>query len=110
MNGTEQRLHRTAVQTLAKQTDERIDAICTTFDGALAILEAKLRDGVNQERTHRLDLAKEQRSYVDGALAELRRSTVASDDYLGARLRRLESLTFWHRLWWLLSGRLPEGK
>jgi len=54
-------------------------------------------EAVSKERTHRLELAKEQRDYVDG---EDRRLT-----YRIAYLERLSCRGFFGRLKWLLLGR-----
>lgn len=60
---------------------------------------------IGEERTHRLQLANEQRAYVDAADRELRRSLVASHDDIGARINRHERMTLWQRLTWLVTGK-----
>lgn len=68
---------------------------------------------ISDERTHRLKLAEDQRSYVDGADADIKRE-LRTDRQLATgslhnRIVVFESLTFWQRLRWLAIGRLPTA-
>lgn len=66
---------------------------------ALAEHTRTLEALVDAERTHRLDLAKEQRAYVDQADTQLMRRLTA--------LERIVRLGFFGRLRWLLTGATP---
>lgn len=61
---------------------------------------------IGAERSHVLRLAEEQRRYVDGADAGLRRHIVERGIQLADRIYVFESMTFWQRLRWLLLGDL----
>lgn len=93
MNGAEQRQRATAVN----RAEARLDHIEPVII-ALAEEIVKNRDAaaaaVNDERTHRLKLADEQRGYVDAEdRATLLRAKAA-----------FTSMTFWQRLRWLVRG------
>lgn len=92
MNGTEQRQRATAVN----RAEARLDDIELVIQ-ALAEEIVKNRDttaaAVNDERTHRLKLAVEQRAYVD----DENRKTL----YLFANFK---FMTAWQRLRWLVRG------
>ncbi len=97
MNPSEQKNHKTALTTLSRETADAFDA-----------LTVRIAKEISNERTHRLKLADEQRSYVDAADRELRRSMVASDDDLGGRLKGFQSMTLWCRIRWIITGRIDE--
>lgn len=65
---------------------------------------------IGDERTHRLKLADEQRAYVDGADAGLRRLSVERGIQLADRIYVFEALTFLERLRWLFLGELPPAR
>jgi hypothetical protein len=92
MNGTEQRARHVAIRTAEKRLDD-----VETFLTALAAEIVKDREGylraVNEERTHRLKLADEQRAYVD---REDRKQECA--------LAAFKTMTFWQRLRWFVRG------
>jgi hypothetical protein len=67
---------------------------------AIAGLQEQLQNvaaRIDAERTHRLELAAQQRRYVDDA-----------DQRLDRRLQRLERLSWRGRLRFVFTGRLPE--
>lgn len=96
MNGIQQKNHTTAVAALEAAMSDGLDTINDRL-GTLGVRihqEAdRARESINDERTHRLKLAEEQRDYVDRENAEIR-----------ARLFLFMSMTFWQRLMWLLRG------
>lgn len=115
MNQVQQRSHRTATQTLARQLealsddattligalDERVAQNAKAFASALSEEQSKriqlaeeLRGLIVAERTHRLKLADEQRLYVDRV-----------DKITYGQLERFIGRGFWARLNWLLTGR-----
>jgi uncharacterized protein (DUF3084 family) len=55
---------------------------------------------VNEERTHRLKLAEEQRAYVDEEDNKLYKYIQATESHLA----RFTHRTFWQRFKWLLFG------
>lgn len=108
MNPTEQKTHQTALRDLENATSDRMDSLETLCH---QIFEAA-RDGINEERTHRLKLANEQRGYVDNEDRQIRQccqerwnETSATTKRLGDRISELRDRGFWSRLNWLLSGR-----
>ncbi len=101
MNGTEQRAHHTAVTRLAGDVE-------TMFDD----LHAKTRTGfervsqaINDERTARLKLAREQRSYVENEDRKLYNVLHEAHLVLVQSHHAFRSRGFWSRLNWLLTGR-----
>lgn len=71
-----------------------------------------LRAAINNERTHRLQLANEQRAYVDGADAQLKaycrerfEANIREHARMDASVAELRQRGFWGRLNWLLTGR-----
>lgn len=114
MNGTEQKAHQRVTDALDKRLgdlelivtalDERVSAIALAARTEIAAAERDARELINAERTHRLNLAKEQRTYVDGRDIEvqaicLRHSRLTYDDLIALRDRG-----FWGRLSWLIRG------
>jgi len=89
MNATEQRTHRTVTQSL----ESRIGALETVV-AQHGINDEWLKAAIGEERTHRLKLANEQRSYVDG---EDRKISQALNQHCGMSLLA--------RLRWLFLGR-----
>lgn len=66
----------------------------------------ELRVLIGQERTHWLELADQQRDYVDRVVNERKLEARAENDLLENWIRRFESMTFLQRLRWLLAGQL----
>lgn len=110
LNGTEQRRHSTVthaldlrladVETLVaedlpslRRKHAQLEEFCRTEDERTRML-------INDERTHRLKLANEQRSYVDNEDRLLRQSI----QQLQCRTVLLSQSTFWQRLRWLVRG------
>lgn len=107
MNGTEQTNHRTVTSQLRRE----FDAASTETTRALHVCADRLRahdrdairleKAINDERTHRLRLADEQRGYVDARDNDVLRAVEAVND----RATAFVSRGFWSRLNWLLTGR-----
>src|SRR5690242_19296355 len=105
MNHGEQQTHRTRVLQLEALLKEHEKESRMTLQNAYLELSEK----IGQERTHRLKLAEEQRSYVDGADRTIRHHIESLD----ARLLLQETAfthfsrprSFWARLGWLFTGR-----
>ncbi len=107
MNGTQQKNHSTALSELAGGLNEfasaslermvEIEQSLTHAHQSVKFAHAeiaRLETALNNERTHRLELADQQRSYVDRADMEVLDS-----------LRRLRDRSFLSRLNWLITGR-----
>lgn len=105
MNGTEQKAHTkvtdgldarlTTVEEVLTALDERVSAVAKAAKAEIAVAlqqaDAKTRELVGEERTHRLTLAQEQRAYVD-------RGDKPADVF------RDRTRTGWGRLTWLIRG------
>ena len=103
MNPTEQKNHKTALQGLeatvidiAESAKSRMD----TIDESITQVALRASNDVGEERTVRLKLAEEQRSYVDYEDRMLRHSIQELQ-----RQPVLVTSTFWERLRWLVAGR-----
>ena len=97
MNPIQQRNHRTAVETLANTTSDALESVAARFIEQEARIESVNRDfmnAINEERTHRLKLADQQRAYVD-----------AGDRTVLQAFQVFKLRGFWSRLNWLLTGR-----
>lgn len=96
MNSTEQRNHKTVREDLdaqARVTADALEAVaerCDTLDRTTSVLATRISD----ERTHRLQLAIEQRGYVDACDSEIK-------GYVQRHIER----GFWSRFNWLFTGR-----
>lgn len=104
MNPTQQRNHRTVTHTIAQSVEQIAAAAAARMD--------RLERAINDERTHRLKLAEEQRGYVDARDRELREccwerwdSTSQTTKRLFDEIGELRNRGFWSRLNWLLTGR-----
>ena len=97
MNGTEQRKHRTAMATVEANMIEALEALTERLE-ALELDEATdvkaIMAAIGDERTDRLKLADEQRTYVD-----------RGDKNTDAKVDRFIARGFWSRLNWILFGR-----
>jgi len=104
MNAAEQRNHK-------RRTDELTDgleALAKAFDERIVEVLGECRAMVGAERTHRLKLADEQRSYVDAADRQMAlQMDGAAKVALAHTVEATEVLRrgFWSRLNWLLTGR-----
>jgi hypothetical protein len=100
MNGTEQKNHRTVTQDLSRAVEVIANSTAQRLE-AHGVELVRLRESIGAERTHRLDLAKEQRGYVDNQdqLVGRRVDALASD------LFTFQHRGFWSRLNWLVTGR-----
>lgn len=105
MNPAEQRDH--------KRRTDMLEARIVEAEGnarqALMNVGTEIMQQVRNERTHRLKMAEEQRTYVDDADRRLREFIEAQDTRLLAQETRLTaylSLTFWGRLRWLFTGQV----
>ena len=106
MNPSEQKNHKTALATLGRETADAFDALTSRLGEEHRKVVEFVTKEIGQERTHRLKLADEQRSYVDAQDRELRRDMEATDRLLNQRFLMLESLTLWGRIRWMVTGRL----
>ena len=110
MNATEQRQHTRATDALdARLTNAEL--VLTAVDERVAQAVALLESRINQEHTHRLQLADEQRDYVDYEDRRLRETCQARWDETAITTRRLaldlyrhQHMTFWQRLGWIVRG------
>jgi hypothetical protein len=111
MNGTEQRNHRKVTTDLARAVEQVAHSAAQRLDSHGAQI-ARLEKAISDHRTHVIQLAAEQRGYVDGRDRELSvRIEDVSGDH-GARIGNLMAAHtgftcrgFWSRLNWLLTGR-----
>lgn len=104
MNGDEQKNHRVVTQELGRT----LATVAETTASQLSVL----RSSINNERTHRIALADEQRAYVDARDKELRVCCQERWDSVSVTTKRLAdrhgefvARGFWSRLNWLLTGR-----
>ena len=107
MNPTEQKQHK-------RRTDELAESI-TTLETAVADAVDHLRVAIGDDRTFRIEEARQQRSYVDAADRDLRRlsderwtaTNDAQRNIMNLSERQTEPLrrSFWGRLKWLIVGR-----
>jgi len=110
MNPTEQRQHTRATDALdARLTNAEL--VLTAVDERVAQAVALLESRINQEVTHRLKLADEQRDYVDYEDRRLRQTcqarwdeTALATQRLALDLYRFQMMTWWQRLVWILVG------
>lgn len=112
MNGEQQRERATAIMALEgkfKEFTEVVEAAYLQeekerkFDDEAIRHTANdnlnyCRNLVNEEHTHRLKLAEEQRYYVDATDMSLARCI--------DRVEKLNLLHFWGRIWWMLTGNI----
>ena len=110
MNATAQRTHTRATDALdARLTNAEL--VLTAVDERVAQAVALLEDKINDEHTHRLQLADEQRRYVDYEDRRLRQTcqarwdeTAATTQRLAVDLYRFQMMTWWQRLVWIVLG------
>jgi len=110
VNGTDQRTHTRATDALdARLTNA--ETVLTAVDERVAHAVALLESRINQEVTHRLKLADEQRDYVDHEDRRLRETCQARWDATADTTRRLslefcrhQHMTFWQRIGWIVRG------
>jgi len=110
VNGTDQRIHTRATDALdARLTNAEL--VLTAVDERVAQAVALLESRINQEVTHRLTLAADQRDYVDVEDRRLRATCQARRDETAITSRRLAMdlyrhahMTFWQRIGWILRG------
>ena len=91
MNSTEQRERFTAVSRVEKRLDD-VEIVLAGLVEALKTERDQRMRADDQERTHRLDLAREQRAYVDD-----------SDHRLRASFAEFRWSPVWARWRWLLG-------
>ncbi len=104
MNGTQQKAHHTAVSALENATAEAIEGLVEAVENerqTRAAEDTRLTTDIGIERTHRLELAEQQRNYVDAADRRLDRIIEAETFDRRAFVGR----GFWSRLNWLFTGR-----
>lgn len=116
VNPAEQRTHKNRLEAVDKSVKEYIKATDDAFAAVNDLFDAhkgKLADldrAINDERTHRLKLAEEQRKYVDSQ----NRAQQRQIDTLIEDTKVLRSQSLWERLKWLFEGvnqdRLEESK
>jgi hypothetical protein len=73
----------------------------------LVVQLAELRADIGTERTHRLKLADEQRSYVDAADRDTRQAVDRIVRFAVERLQRFERMSLGARLRWAFTGYTP---
>ena len=111
MNATEQRQHKSRLEELSKTIEQVVEAVNQRLEYQ-SNRTVSLDEAINQERTHRLKLAEEQRRYVDRLEKELRDAMVHYAALHSEAIQRLtldthvltKSSTFWDRLVWLFIG------
>ena len=91
MNSTEQRERFTAVSRVEKRLDD-LETVVTALIAELGVEREQRMRADQDERTQRLDLAREQRSYVDEA-----------DHRLRASFAEFRWSPVWARLRWLVG-------
>jgi hypothetical protein len=67
----------------------------------------ELRANISAERTHRLELADQQRAYVDGGDRDTRQAVDRIVRFAVERLQRFERMSLWARLRWAFTGYTP---
>lgn len=77
--------------------DEALDTIARLQNDVRALEEDNFKR-VHAECTARLELAKQQRAYID---SEIRKAALTAHDNLNAFAR----MPWWRRWWWVVSGR-----
>lgn len=108
MNNTEQKHHKTVTGELRQDIKKLAEAFDKELEENTVAIRSDYRKEIGEERTARLKLAEEQRSYVDGENKELRRRYDALS--IDSRKYREFLTSPWYvRWWWMLSGWLPEN-
>lgn len=108
MNEREQRQHKSRLEELTKTIEEMVAMVDQRLTYQTNRVDG-LDRSINDERTHRLKLAEEQRRYVDRLERELRDTMVHYFAVHSEEIERLKSpTTFWDRLRWLFTGNLSS--
>jgi len=108
VNPTEQKAHTKTTDALAARLDD-LELFVAALDERVSGVATAAQASIGQERTHRLQLAEQQRTYVDGAdrqlrvVIEERRSAILAE--VGAAIGELRARTLWGRLRWICFGR-----
>lgn len=108
MNTAQQAARRTQYENIRADMARLAQAWDDELAEKLGALADQLATQVGAERTARLDLAKEQRSYVDGADAVIKRQVNNIEEVVvtEAQLRlKMDLGGLWGRLRWLLTGK-----
>jgi len=112
MNATEQRKHTTVVAQLAADVETVLDGLSKEMLERFLVEEKTRNEAVGQERTHRLELAKEQRNYVDAENRKLREccqerwdASAKTHKTFADAIYGFQHRGFWSRLNWLITGR-----
>lgn len=107
MNASEQRKHTTALDDLAAAMEDFV----TATEERIVNFEKDIRQTVSDERTHRLKLADEQRTYVDARDRDLRDRADAREstqnalrEAIWAAIIGLRDRSFMGRLKWVIFG------
>jgi hypothetical protein len=100
VNGTEQQARHTAVTRVERQLTD-VQTVAEALDQKVAEVAKTTLAAINDERTHRLKLAEEQRAYVDGEDRVLSRRITS----LVHELDDQRGWTFVQRWRWLFTGR-----
>jgi len=96
MNGKQQRTQRTMREELQTVTDAMVEEI-DALGGKLAILRDETRVLVGKEHTARLEMAGQERDYVDRTTKPL--------DIEREAARAFRARGFWARINWIFTGR-----
>lgn len=114
MNAAEQKAHRTVTRDLGDRLDA-IEPVVEAIEARVSGIFADFDTRLHEERTHRLQLAREQRDYVDGEDRKLRTccqerwdSTNQTTKRLADGLAMFRAMTFWQRVRWLVTGRVTN--
>lgn len=107
MNTHEQKHHKTVTDELRQDIKKLAEAFDKELEENTVAIRSDYRKEIGEERTARLKLAEEQRSYVDGEDKELRRRL----DAVVVELKQHKAFFNmpWHRRWlWTLFGLVHE--
>lgn len=107
MNGTEQQRH-TRVTDELKARLENIETVLAALDDRVSAVAQATIASVNQERTHRLKLADEQRAYVDRRDGEVQTTCLRQNTLTYAAFLGFCDRPFWQRVRWLIRGHGPQ--
>jgi len=100
MNPAEQKQHKKRTDELEQMITDLGTVVYARVDQAVRHADNFTREEVSKETNRRLELAQQQRSYVDAGDRDLRRLIEAQEQ----RLSQFKTRTFWQRLRWLFAG------
>ncbi len=110
MNPSEQRAHTTRVDQLERDVERLLEKIAADTRDRFTAERQTSANAWNSERTHRLEMAEQQRAYVDQEDRKLREGVKrlterVADLELDHTRRNVQGRTIWGRIGWLLRGR-----